>query len=163
LKVVINTSPQILLAKIGRLDLLTHLYNEILVPVSVLDELEAKPGREIQKIQALIQAGVFLVQKASNEHLNRLPADLGVGERETIALAVEREADLVILDDQEGRAIARTRGLSVTGTIGVLVEARERGLISSIRTELDRLIEAGMWLDEVFYHRILQEFGESSF
>jgi hypothetical protein len=159
LKVVLNTSPQILLAKIGRLDLLTQLYSDILVPASVLDELEAKPG-EIEKIQALIQGGDFQVQKAANENIDRIPADLGVGEREAIALAIEKNADLVILDDREGRKIARSRGLSVTGTIGVLVEARERSLIPSIRPELDRLIEAGMWLNEAFYHRILQEFGE---
>jgi hypothetical protein len=160
LKVVLNTSPQILLAKIGRLDLLTQLYSDILIPASVLDELIAKPGGEIKKIQALIRAGDFQVQKAANENIDRIPADLGVGEREAIALAIEKNADLVILDDREGRKIARSRGLSVTGTIGVLVEARERSLIPSIRPELDRLIEAGMWLNEAFYHRILQEFGE---
>lgn len=86
--------------------------------------------------------------------------DLGSGEREAIALAIETRADLVVLDDQKGRRVARERGLSVTGTIGVLVEARERGVIPSIRHELDRLIEAGIWLDEAFYHRILKEFAE---
>lgn len=86
--------------------------------------------------------------------------DLGSGEREAIALAIETRADLVVLDDQKGRRVARERGLSVTGTIGVLVEAREGGVIPSIRHELDRLIEAGIWLDEAFYHRILKEFAE---
>jgi len=52
------------------------------------------------------------------------------------------------------------KGLSVTGTLGIIIEARERGMIPSVRCELDRLIEAGMWIDEAFYHRILQEFGE---
>jgi len=66
----------------------------------------------------------------------------------------------VILDDQEGRRVACERDLSITGTVGVLVEARERGLIPSLRQELDRLIEAGMWIHEAFYHRILMEFGE---
>jgi predicted nucleic acid-binding protein len=66
----------------------------------------------------------------------------------------------VILDDQRGRRIAREKGLSVTGIVGVLIEARGRDMISSVQRELDYLIEAGMWIDEVFYHRILQEFGE---
>ncbi len=73
---------------------------------------------------------------------------------------MELQAGLVILDDLEGRQIARQKSLPVTGTIGVLIEARERGLLISIRRELDRLIEAGVWLDELFYHRILQEFSE---
>ena len=160
MRVVLNTSPQILLAKIGRLDLLIKLYNDILIPASVLDELLVKPSGDIQKIQVLIRAGDFQVQKATSENISRVRADLGAGEREAIALAIEKNADLVILDDQEGREIARSRGLSVTGTIGVLVEARKRNLIPSIRPELDRLIEAGMWLNEIFYDRILQEFGE---
>lgn len=160
MKVVTNTSPQILLAKIGRLSLLTQLYSEILIPASVLREVSAKSGNEVRQIQALIQAGKFRVQKVTSNYLRQLPADLGVGEREAIALTIETNADLVILDDRVGRNIARTRGLSVTGTIGVLVEARQRNLVSSIRPELDRLIEAGMWLDEIFYHRILQEFRE---
>lgn len=75
-------------------------------------------------------------------------------------MALETKVDLVILDDQQGRSVARERGLLVTGTVGVLIEARERGLIPSVRHELDRLIEAGMWIDEAFYHRILQELGE---
>lgn len=158
--VVCNTSPQILLAKIGRLDLLARLYHETLIPFSVLEEVKAKPGHEAQQLQTLIHEGVFQLRKAAEHALDDIPADLGPGERETIALAIETRADLVILDDQVGRWITQKKGVAVTGTIGVLVEAKKRGLITSIRSDLDRLIEAGMWLDEVFYHRILQEFGE---
>lgn len=89
-----------------------------------------------------------------------LPPDLGIGEREAIALALETEADFIILDDQQARRVARARGLQVTGTVGVLIESREKEVILSLRQELDRLIEAGMWISEIFYHRILQEFGE---
>ena len=92
--------------------------------------------------------------------LQSVPADLGAGERAAIAVAIETGADLVIPDDRAGRRVARERDLSVTGTIGILIEARARDMISSVRRELDRLIEAGMWIDEVFYHRILQEFDE---
>ena len=62
-----------------------------------------------------------------------IPEDLGEGERTAIALAVARGADLVILDDQEGRRAARAEGLAVTGTIGVLIETREAGHIDSLR------------------------------
>jgi len=160
LKAVCNTSPQILLAKIGRLHLLQQLYREILIPVAVLEEVRAKPGREAQQLKTLIEGGIYQLHKVAGNVLSDIPAELGSGEREVIALAIEKQADLVILDDLEGRRIARERGLTVTGTIGLLVEARKRGLIPSIRGDLDRLIEAGMWLDEIFYHRILREFGE---
>ncbi len=158
--VVVNTSPLILLAKIGQLDLLAHLYNQVVLPKAVWAELLEKPSPETKQIEQLIEAGVLRPQKALPQSLSQVSPDLGRGEQEAIALAVQLQAALVILDDQEGRRIARQKSLVVTGTIGVLIEARERGLLSSIRRELDRLIEAGMWLDELFYYRILQEFGE---
>lgn len=160
MKVVSNTSPIILLAKIGQLDILVQLYDEIIVPASVLGELQAKHGSEIKQIESFFQIGKFQNREATWEYLNQVPSALGSGEQEAIALAVEHKADLVILDDQEGRRIARQKSLVVTGTIGVLIEAREQNLIKSISYEMDRLIEAGMWLDELFYHRILREFGE---
>jgi uncharacterized protein len=158
--VVVNTSPLILLAKIGRLDLLALLYNQVVIPQAVWAELREKQGPETEQIEKLIQTGDLRQQKALPHHLSQVSSDLGRGEQEAIALAVQLQAALVILDDQEGRRTARQKSLAVTGTIGVLIEAREKGLLTSIRRELDRLIEAGMWLDELFYHRILQEFGE---
>ncbi len=160
MKVITNTSPLLLLAKIGRLDLLGQLFKEALVARAVYEEIKAKPGRETQEIETLLQTKVLHLQEARIDIVRNLPVDLGKGERETIALAIGINADLVVMDDQEGRRLARARGLPVTGTIGILIEARERKLIASIQQEMDRLIEAGMWLDEVFYHRILQEFDE---
>lgn len=160
MRAVCNTSPLILLAKIHRLDLLNRLYKQVIIPPAALRELEAKPAQEAKRVRALLRSRKFHLQKASKRVLREIPRDLGTGEREAIALALESKADLVILDDQQGRQVARARGLAVTGTIGLLIEAREQGLIPSIRRELDRLIEAGIWIDERFYHRILQEFGE---
>lgn len=158
MRLVCNASPLILLAKIGRLGLLCQLYEEVVIPASVLHEIRAKPGTEATQIGALIRSHRFRLGRATRQALKAVPADLGAGEREAIGLAVETGAGLVVLDDQQGRQVAREKGLS--GTIGILLEAWERSMISSVRRELDRLIEAGMWIDEVFYHRILQECGE---
>jgi len=160
LRVVCNTSPLILLAKIQRLDLLEQLYKEIFIPGSVLDEISAKPAEEATQIQAFLSRRVFQLHSIAKGILDGLSPELGAGEREAIALALDKKADLVILDDLQGRGIAWKRGLAVTGTVGVLIESRQRRLISSLRHELDRLIEAGMWISEIFYHRILKEFGE---
>jgi predicted nucleic acid-binding protein len=62
----------------------------------------------------------------------------------------------VILDDQLGRRVARENGLSITGTVGVLIEAKEQEIIISVRRELDNLIEVSMWISETFYRRISQ-------
>lgn len=121
MRVVCNTSPPILLAKIARLDLLSQLYDEVIIPASVLEEIKAKPEKEAERVHTLIQSQKFHVPQATNQILGGFPADLGPGEREAIALALETGADLVILDDQRGRWIAREKGLSVTGTVGVLI------------------------------------------
>jgi predicted nucleic acid-binding protein len=160
LRVVCNTSPLLLLAKIQRLDLLVQLYDEIIIPEAVLDEIWIKPAWETDQVRALLEERNYHRRKASGEYTAELSIDLGHGERETIALAMETKADLVIIDDHQGRAVSQSKNLQTTGTIGVFIEAKERGFIYSLRNELDQLIEAGMWISEIFYHRILQEFGE---
>ena len=148
------------LAKIGRLDTLIRLYSELMIPKAVADEIGIKPGKENDQVQALLKKGTLQLGQVSEKILAELPIDLGRGEREAIALAIESGSDLVILDDQQGRLVSRDKGLSVTGTVGVLIEAKERGFVPSLRSEIDRMIEAGMWISEVFYHRILKEYGE---
>ena len=160
MRVVCNTSPLILLAKIQRLDLLVQLYDEIIIPEAVLDEIWIKPTWETDQIRALLKERKYDRRKASGESTAELSTDLGHGEREAIALAMETKADMLIIDDHQGRAVSQSKNLQTTGTIGVLIEAKERGFIDSLRNELDRLIEAGMWISEIFYHRILQELGE---
>ena len=131
-----------------------------MIPKAVEDGLSAKSGQENEQVQAFLKKGKLQLRRVSEKILAGLPVHLGRGEREAIALALDAGADLVILDDQEGRHVARDKGLSVTGTIGVLIEAKERGFIPSLRPEIDRLIEARMWVSEVFYHRILKEYDE---
>lgn len=162
MKVVVNTSPLILLAKIHRLQLLARLYQKVMIPAAVWEELSAKPGSDSAGIQAFCEAQGIIPRRPAQRWLRSVPLELGKGEREVIGLALEKRADLAILDDEEARRLARAEGLSVTGTIGVLVEARERDEIPSLRRELDRLIESGMWVTEVFYHQILRGCGEGS-
>ncbi|WP_119841363.1 DUF3368 domain-containing protein [Salinibacter ruber] len=158
--VVCDTSPLLILAKVGRLQLLTTLYATVEIPKAVFDEVNAREQSDTEAIRQWRYRQDIPVQEPSDASLHRLPEELGDGEREALALAVERDADLVVLDDQEGRRVAKQRGLSVTGTIGVLVEARAAEHVDSLRGELDRVLEAGLWISESFYERLLQEFGE---
>jgi predicted nucleic acid-binding protein len=144
------------LAKIQRLGLLTQLYARLVIPGAVVDEIGVKADDAAAQMQALVATPLVTVQRATPQTLAGLPVDLGAGEREAIALALETAADLVVLDDQAGRRLARARGLQVTGTVGVLVEARARGLLPALRPELDRLRAAGLWLAEAFDQRLCQ-------
>ena len=90
-----------------------------------------------------------------------LRRDLDLGEAETIALALELGAGRVVLDERDGRRFAQRHDLAVIGTLGVLVEAKNQGLLSHIRGELDALRQkAGFFLGEALYREVLLSVGE---
>ncbi|WP_318567688.1 DUF3368 domain-containing protein [Salinigranum marinum] len=84
-----------------------------------------------------------------------LARELDVGEAAAITHAIEQEADLVLLDEREGRKAARRHGLDVTGVIGVLLRGVEDGTVE-LRTELDRLRNAGFWISDELYTEALE-------
>ncbi|MDZ7696643.1 MAG: DUF3368 domain-containing protein [Deltaproteobacteria bacterium] len=77
-----------------------------------------------------------------------LYADIDAGESEALVLALEQKADLILLDDQEARIKARKLNLPVTGTLGVLLKAKNQGLIRSLKTEIQTLQASGFWLSQ---------------
>jgi predicted nucleic acid-binding protein len=89
-----------------------------------------------------------------------LGLDLGKGESEAIALAAEIDDAILIMDDADGRRVARALGLQVTGVLGVLVEAKERGFVALVKPILDALGEAGFWLGEPLRRTILDAVRE---
>ena len=90
-----------------------------------------------------------------------LQGELDRGEAAAIALAVERQADMVLIDERRARAVAIRLGLNVVGVLGVLVEAKHKALIPQLKPILDALItRAGFWVSIQLYERILQTVGE---
>ncbi len=102
------------------------------------------------------------VKSASNRPLvDALRLDLDFGEAESIALALELKADLVLLDEQAGRYAAQHFSLRVMGVVGLLVRAKKLGLIAEVRSHLDALRQqAGFYLHEAVYQHALQLAGE---
>ena len=95
--------------------------------------------------------------------VNLLRHDLGAGEAEAIALARECNADLLLIDERLGRSAAKSLGLKVVGLVGVLIEARERGLVLDAGTLINRLhIEAGFWISEDLRNLVTGSFSEPS-
>ncbi|HKH43864.1 MAG TPA: DUF3368 domain-containing protein [Thermoanaerobaculia bacterium] len=89
-----------------------------------------------------------------------LLADLDEGEAEVIALALELGADRVLLDDLDGRRLARRIGLTPVGTLGVLLAARQKGKIPSLRAEIEKLLERGFRAHEELVVGVLRQAGE---
>ncbi len=161
-EIISNSSPIIHLAKIGRLNLLHEFYETITVPNAVYEECVTE-GREREEISAIRNADWLHVCNVTNRNLVRLLiSELDRGESEAIALALEKNAGLILLDDAEAREKARIYNLNITGVIGILLRARHEGKIRSFREVMDQLISTGFWIGERSKRRFLAEAGENS-
>lgn len=161
-----DSSTLINLAIIGRLSLLREFYGKITVPPAVFREVvtEGQGKPETAVVEAAHQAGWIEVLLPRDQNLLKLlKRDLDDGESEAIALAVEQKADIVFLDESDAREVAEVYGLRKTGVIGILIRAKLQGRIKSLKEELDRLrFEAGFWIAEELYQRVLREVEETS-
>jgi len=160
--VVSDTSPIIGLAAVGYLDLLRELYGTVLLPTAVLEELTAAepPAPALREVQTADWLRVLGVREPALTAA--LELELDRGEAEAIALAVEHEADLLLLDERKARVVARRLGRPVIGVLGVLVEAKRRQLLPAVRPVLDELLtRAGFRISESLRARVLQETGET--
>ncbi len=157
--VVSNSSILIHLSRINRLKLLKEIFGRIVIPKAVYEEcvVEGKPGAD-----EIGSSNWIEVREVKDVHLKRvLQMFLDEGEAEAIVLAIESNADLILLDEAEARKIAKSLGLRVTGTIGILLKAKKLGLIKRLKEEIDALRKTGFWISEKLIYKILQEAGES--
>lgn len=159
-KVVSDSSPLIHLAKIGRLELLKHFFGEIIVPEAVYKECVTE-GKGREDAKNIEKAEWIKVIRIKDKNLNKaLAMVLDEGEAETITLALEELADIILLDDYEARRIARNYRLNITGIIGILIKAKYAGKVGSLKEELEKLKETGFWINAELYTKILKEGGE---
>jgi hypothetical protein len=140
--VISDTSALTNLAAIGHLHLLPQLYERVIIPEAVYRELAditpPVPGTLEVKIASWLQ-----VKHVTNRHLvERLQAEvrLDPGESQAIALALELNADLLLIDERRGRAEANRLGLRITGVLGILVEAKHQHLVVAVKPLMDALI-----------------------
>jgi predicted nucleic acid-binding protein len=163
MRVVTNTSPVLYLFQIGQLSLLERLYGRIIAPQAVINELAV--GR--QQGYEVPDCGAYkwmVVETVPSAPVLRLVTALGAGEAEALALALalSEPTDLVLLDDGLARQIAASHGVRVTGTIGVLLQSKQQGLIGSVTPALDRLQQAGFYMTDALKVHVLRTAGESS-
>ena len=160
--VVCNTSPLTNLAAIGQFSLLHELYGRLHIAEAVWEKLNASgqhwPGRNEVAAADWIQR-----HSVQNKALvTALRRDLDRGEAESIALALELGADLVLLDEREGRHTAQRLDLRISGVVGLLLEAKSCGALVSIRPHLDALRRnAGFYLGDAVYRAALLLAGEN--
>lgn len=155
LKVISNSTPIIALKRIENLNLLRELYDKIIVPYGVYEEviIDTKK-RELDDF--IKNSGFIDIVRIENEGAKKfLDTSLHKGEVEVIVLAKEIKADLCIIDDLLARKYAKHHEIKITGTIGVLLKSKEKGLISEVRPLVDELINHGIYISEKLYKNIL--------
>ena len=148
---VCNASPLIGFERLERLDLLEALTTHLLIPPAVQTEvIGSRPVPPWIEVRPLAQP--------FSSHV--LSSRLGAGEREAIALAVEVGDCVLLLDDLAARRAAQSLGIRVSGTVGLLIKAKQRGLISQVRPLLDALLSFDFRISPRLYELALQKVNE---
>ncbi len=158
-RVIINSSPLIVLFKSQQADLLPQLFTDILVPEAVWNEITTGGQNDIASQQLphaswvqRVEVGVLASQVAT--------WDLGLGESEVLSLSLKTLNCAAIVDDRAARRCAQALGIVTLGTGGVLVLAKRRGLISSVSSRIQLLRDAGLWLSDDLVNLLKQQAGE---
>jgi uncharacterized protein len=161
--VISDTSAITNLAAIQQLHLLPQLYDQVTIPRAVYRELAEVdppvPGTfEVQTVPWL-----EVVQVSSQIAVEQLQINvrLDPGESEAIVLALELKADLLLIDERRGRAEANRLGVRITGLLGLLVEAKQKRLITAVQPLMDALITTSDFrVSSALYNLILERVGE---
>ncbi len=153
MKIVLNASPLIFLAKIKLIDLLPSFCEQLIIPEGVISEIQKHPD----------EASQWLKQNEENYQITavQVPSyvhawDLGKGESEVIASAIESKEFVVALDDKAARNCALSLNLEVIGTIGIILKMKQDKLLNDATASLKRLRKQGFRIDDALYQHALK-------
>jgi uncharacterized protein len=141
--VIINNTPLVALWSLERLDLLGDLFGTVWMPTAVASEFLATHRAARQRA---LEASNWLQTVSLSDPRHALSyVGLDRGEAEVLVLAVEHKARLVIMDERKGRRYAHRLGLSLTGTLGVLLLSKEEGLVTAVAPLIQQLLDQGLY------------------
>jgi predicted nucleic acid-binding protein len=156
---IADSGPIISFARAGFLDLLRGVIGELWIPGAVYEDIvvkgKGKPGSEE------VRQAEWIKRKEIEDKnkLELLALELGQGEKEAIVLAEELKA-ILIIDDRKARLEAERKGIQTIGTLWIVKEAKDKGLINKAKQAGDKLRDTGLRLKEELYHQFLKEMGE---
>ncbi len=157
--VIVNTTPIIALTLAGQLDLMRQLYTRVLIPPTVRAEIVAGGTRQVGVTEFEAASWIDTTPLQDPRRADLL-SDLDRGEAEVLALAQERQAGLVIVDERLARRHARRLGLPLTGTLGVLLRAKEQELVTSVGPLIETIRRGGIRLGDSLVEEVLKLAGE---
>jgi uncharacterized protein len=159
--VVADTSVILNLCRVQHEHLLQQLFKRVLIPVEVADEFTRLTKIQKRFSGLTLPAWIEISSAPQTFPPEVLQAQLDIGESAAIALCLNQKADVLLIDEKIGREIAVGLGIRIVGIAGVLVDAKNEKLISSVKILLDRLeSEANFWISSDLRLRVLQLAGE---
>ena len=157
--VICNTSPIQYLYQADMMELLPALTGQVYVPEAVVAELEEGRRRNVL-LPTLEDLSWLIVRPVRDQTLLPLVTHLGDGEKEVLALGLETQDALLLLDDRDARRYAQTLELEISGTLGLLLRAKERGILDAVRPVLNRLQALQFRLNARTRQMVLKRAGE---
>jgi predicted nucleic acid-binding protein len=152
--IICDSSPLIALAKCGKLSLLDSLFEEVLIPEQVYHEFSILGKPEATTIAAWAREKI---DKPGEVHLAKANAlSLDPGETAAIALYWEKSADFLLIDERKGRIIAAQNGIKIIGIAGILLAAKNNGLIDAVKPFLDLLLNSSYYISNTLYQTALK-------
>lgn len=156
--VISDTTPIISLMKSGQLGLLQKLFNVVYIPNAVYREL-TENVTYTEEVRIIQKCQFFLVDEVKNQKsvtILRNFTGLDAGESEAIILADEKQSDVLLMDEHRGRQVAKKMGITITGTIGIMIQAFDEGLLTQEEVEccIKKLKENGIRISEKLYGKL---------
>jgi uncharacterized protein len=150
----------VFLGNLGRLELLRYEGREVYIPRAVAEEIAEKPDAAAQTVQIGCVTWIQVGNVTDETAVTLVQASLQKWEAEAIILATELHAERLVMDDQDARRFANRCGLTVIGTLGILLAAKQRGAIASLRAEINALASLGFRANPRLVTAVLQSAGE---
>jgi predicted nucleic acid-binding protein len=146
--IVINTGPILaLVSALGDLNVLKVLYDKVIIPLEVCNEI-MQGGKTGFAVQEFEQATWLLKQQHKTNIPPFLASSLDIGEASVIETALQNNISTVCIDEAVGRRIARLHQLKLTGSIGILIKAKNSGYQFDMKKSIDKMKVQGIWLSD---------------
>lgn len=156
--VVVNSSPLIVLFRSGQADLFPRLFKKVVVPDQVYEEIMS--GKEDDAAKISLPKTPWIKRKKVTLSLPVAAWNLGEGESAVFSFAIGKPEYRAVVDDLVARRCARSFGVKTIGTGGLLVLAKRRGIINSVKDRVRQLMDAGLYLSDAVVQLLISEAGE---
>ncbi len=147
--IIADSSCLIALSNINELDILQKVYGQI----TITPEVENEFGEGIPH-------WIEIEEVTDKQKIALLELELDKGESSAIALAIERENSLLVIDEKKGRSVAKKMGIKITGILGVIVKAKDAGLVKKVAPFIEKLEKVDFRISKVLKEEILRRMGE---